>query len=90
MEPVAQLLADLPGNRGARIACGDLDGDGRDEVVGASGPDPGATSLVRAWRLEGSRLVRVDGVAFHTYQQFAGGVSLAVGRLGGTVQHLVK
>ncbi len=90
VEQVAQLLADLPGNRGARIACGDLDGDGRDEVVGASGPDPGATSLVRAWRLEGSRLVRVDGVAFHTYQQFAGGVSLAVGRLGGTVQHLVK
>jgi hypothetical protein len=88
MEQVAQLLADLPGSRGARIACGDLDGDGRDEIVAAAGPDGSATSLVRAWRLEADGLARVDGVAFHAYQQYGGGVSLALGRWGGATRRL--
>lgn len=76
---VTEMLAALPGNRGARIACGDLDGDGREELVAAAGPDPDAPSLIRAWRLEEHRMIRLDGVAFHAYQQYGGGVSLAVG-----------
>ncbi len=90
VELVAELLADLPGGRGARIACGDLDGDGRDELVASAGPDSDASSLVRAWRLAGSSLVRVDGVGFHAYQQNGGGVVLAVGRFGEAVQRIEK
>ena len=90
MVMVTEILAALPGSRGVRIACGDLDGDGRDELVAASGPDPEATSLVRAWRLVGSQLVRMDGVAFHAFQQYGGGVSLAVGSFAEPARNLEK
>jgi len=87
---LAEALAAAASGYGARIACGDLDGDGRDELVTAAGPDGGATSRVQAWRLEGRELVRIDGAAFHGWQEIGGGAELAVGTFGRSVRCLVQ
>jgi hypothetical protein len=87
---LAEGVLDGDARYGARLACGDLDGDGVDELVAASGPDPASTSLVRVWRLDDGRLVRLDGAAFHAFDAYAGGAEPAVGRFPEPVRHLVK
>jgi hypothetical protein len=39
---------------GVRVSCGDLNGDGVDEMVTVPGPSPAFAAHVRAWRFDGS------------------------------------
>ena len=49
---------------GVNVACGDLDGDGIDEIV--TGPGPGAVfgPHVRGWNYDGTALTAIPGVSF--------------------------
>jgi uncharacterized repeat protein (TIGR01451 family) len=65
---------------GVFVACGDLDGDGRAEIV--TGPGPGGDPEVRVFELVGSTVVHV--ASFHAYgPSFHGGVHVAVGDIDG-------
>lgn len=64
---------------GVRVAVGDVNGDGTDEIVTA--PGPGMESRIRIFRLDGSELVHDGTLAYAT--SFAGGVHVAVGDVNG-------
>ena len=67
---------------GMRVAALDLEGDGRDEIVTAPGPDPDRPAQVRAWAVEGGSTVPVETVDFDAYGdlQLAAGGTVAGGR----------
>jgi len=68
----------LPG--GVWVAAGDLDGDGKAELI--TGAGAGGGPHVRIFKLQGSVLVEVAG--FYAYDPaFGGGVSVAAGDLDG-------
>ncbi len=62
---------------GVAVAAGDLDGDGRAEIVTSS--NPGSPPRVRVWRADGTPLASFDAYA----PSFRGGVQAAVGDLDG-------
>lgn len=64
---------------GARVAMGDVDGDGSDEVVAAPGPGPRNEAQVKVFRPDGRLVAAVAPVAGTTY-----GAQLAVGDIDGT------
>ncbi len=46
---------------GVNVACGDLDGDGLDEILTAPGPGPALGAFVRGWNVDGSQVTPVPG-----------------------------
>ncbi len=67
---------------GIRVACGDLDGDGRDEIVTGPGPDPAMGPRVCGWSYEEGTLAPMPSVDFFPYDQTTGyGVVVACGDL---------
>ena len=65
---------------GVRVATGDFDGDGNDELVTAMGP---GGSIVRIWKLTGGGTVSGLLEEFSPYGAFAGGVFVATGDFDG-------
>lgn len=77
--PGAGWYAYSPGfNGGVRVAAGDVDGDGKDEIITA--PGPGGGPHVRIWKADGS--VR-EMTGFMAYGGFSGGVEVAAGDVDG-------
>ncbi len=62
--PGSSFFAFETSRHGVRVSAGDLDRDGRDEILTVPGPDPSMGCLVRAFRLEGGAVVPVEGVDF--------------------------
>ncbi len=56
---------------GVRVACGDLDGDGMDEIVTAPGPGTVFGPHIRAFNYDGSSLAPVAGVSFMAYDEYS-------------------
>jgi len=52
---------------GVNVACGDIDGDGMDEILTAAGPGPGFSAHVRGWNVDGSAAGAMAGVSFFAY-----------------------
>lgn len=63
---------------GAYVACGDLDLDGKDEIIAGAGPDPKNKSLIRIFRGDGVFL----GEFFAYPDSIKYGVKPTVGRVG--------
>jgi hypothetical protein len=66
---------------GVFVAAGDLDGDGKAEVITGAGPGGGPHVIV--WKVSGSSLVQVGGGFFAYGSNFAGGVTVATGDVNG-------
>jgi len=67
---------------GVNVACGDIDGDGIDEIVTGAGPGPVYGPHVRAWNWDGSGTVSsIPEVSFLAYGTNQYGVNVACGDL---------
>jgi len=68
---------------GVNVACGDLDGDGREEIVTGAGPGKVFGPHVRAWRLDQGMVQSLNDVSFLAYGVNAYGVKVACGDIDG-------
>jgi len=64
---------------GVNVACGDIDGDGIDEIITGAGPGPIFAGHVRAWNFDGGPLTAMSGVSFFAYQGTQSGVQVSSG-----------
>jgi hypothetical protein len=55
---------------GANVGCGDLDGDGFDEIVTVPGPDPDEPALVLTWSVSNGTANLVNRAEIDAYQAF--------------------
>ncbi len=75
----------FPGDQGygVNVACGDLDGDGRDEIITGCGPGLVLCARVRVFTLEGGTIKPVPGLDFMAYGADTRGVNVAAGDVDG-------
>ncbi len=66
---------------GVNVACGDLDGDGIDEIITGAGPGPSFGAHVRAWDHDGAGIAQMPGVSFFAYPDTLYGVVVAAANL---------
>jgi hypothetical protein len=53
---------------GVNVGCGDVDGDGIDEIVTAPGPYPVFGAHIRGWNHDGVSLEAISGINFLAWQ----------------------
>jgi len=71
-----------PSSYGVVAACGDVDGDGIDEVVTMPGPDPAAMAHLKGWDLDGGAVTAISGLDFMAFDGWINcGGRVAVGNL---------
>jgi hypothetical protein len=58
MEELNSFTA-FEGNYGANISTGDIDGDGKAEMITGTGPDPKNPSIVRVFKSDGSLMLEL-------------------------------
>jgi len=68
---------------GVNVACGNLDGDMKDEIITGAGPGAVFGPHVRAWSYSAGSVSAVDGVNFMAYGTLRWGVNVACGDLDG-------
>jgi FG-GAP repeat protein len=84
--PGLSFLAYAPGvTFGVNVACGDLDGDGKSEIITSPGPGPGQSAHVRAFSYNPrTQQVEDTGVSFLAYPPGIDlGANIATGDLDG-------
>jgi hypothetical protein len=68
---------------GVNVSCGDIDGDGREEIVTGAGPGDVFGPHVRGWRWSGTSASPIPGVSFLAYGTNKYGVNVACGDIDG-------
>ncbi len=67
---------------GVNVSCGDIDGDGIDEIVTGAGPGAVFGPHVRGWNWDGSgAAATIPGVSFFAYEDLHWGVNVSCGDL---------
>jgi len=62
--PQVSYFAYNTARMGVRVSCGDIDGDGMDEIVTAPGPSEFFPAHIRGWNYDGTTLAAMPGVNF--------------------------
>ena len=68
---------------GVNVACGDIDGDGFDEIVSGAGPGEVFGPHVRGWNVDGGAYLAMPEVSFFAYDTYKYGVNVACGDIDG-------
>jgi hypothetical protein len=68
---------------GVRVAAGDVDGDGMDEIITSPGPGPAFAAHIRGWNYDGMTLEAIPSLNFLAFADtnFRRGASTAVAML---------
>ena len=78
-DQIAGFLAYSTGKYGVQIGGGDVDGDGRDEILTGPGPSPAYGSHVRGWRYVDGEIENIAGINFKAYQTGKYGCKVSCG-----------
>ncbi len=68
---------------GVNVSCGDIDGDGFDEIITGAGPGAVYGPHVRGWNCDGGGAQPIAGVSFLAYSTIKYGVNVACGDIDG-------
>ncbi len=68
---------------GVNVACGDVDGDGIDEIITGAGPGSMFGPHVRGWNADGADASPIPGLSFLAYGTNRFGVNVACGDVDG-------
>ena len=68
---------------GANVSCGDIDGDGYDEIVTGAGPGSVYGPHVRGWNYDDNTIAAIGTVSFFAYGTNQFGVNVACGDIDG-------
>jgi hypothetical protein len=68
---------------GTNVACGDIDGDGYDEIVTGAGPGSVYGPHVRGWNYDDNAIASIGGVSFLAYGTNQFGVNVGCGDIDG-------
>jgi hypothetical protein len=65
--PAVNYMAFSTRRFGVRAACGDIDGDGFDEIITAPGPSGFFTAHIRGWNFDGGSILPLPGCSFFAW-----------------------
>jgi len=68
---------------GVNLCCGDIDGDGVDEIVTGAGPGAVFGPHVRGWNVDGGSASPIAGLSWFAYATLRWGVNVACGDVDG-------
>ena len=81
--PGVSFLAYGTNRWGVNVTCGDIDGDGNDEIITGAGPGAVFGPHVRGWNVDGGTAAPMPGVSFFAYGTLRWGVNVACGDIDG-------
>ncbi len=68
---------------GVNVACGDIDGDGNDEIITGAGPGAVFGPHVRGWNVDGGTATAISAISYFAYGTLKWGVNVACGDIDG-------
>jgi len=68
---------------GVNACCGDIDGDGMDEIVTGAGPGAVFGPHVRGWNVDGGAAAAIPGISFFAYGTLKWGVNVTCADIDG-------
>ena len=74
-------MAYQTGKYGVEIGSGDVDGEGKDEILTGPGPSPAYGSHVRGWRYEDGMIGDIPGINFMAYGAKGFGCKVSAGNV---------